>query len=317
VPYGFYSFIFVNTIISNFSGEWKEGVARLEFTKERSSKTLWCIMINNSSLQIFHRLSQKQLNTQFVNEIMHGMQCSPFEASAILDSVYKVYGDYFQSNGTLRPGQLHFQVLCIENNPSIKLADSKQVTVTLTLDDPKEDLSIREKFGVIGLRLHRIQRLCDEAFQQGGLLTVEDLAYRLLNCGQRTLCRDLRSLREQNIMLPLRSTIKDMGRTISHRSLIIKEWLKGKEYSDITKDTFHSVASVQNYVNKFKKVVALSEEGYDVHTIGFLVKISAQLVEEYFNIYKSLDMASHRRKELKSFLKKNIFYLPKDGARND
>jgi hypothetical protein len=108
-----------------------------------------------------------------------------------------------------------------------------------------------------------------------------------------------------------------MGRTISHRSVIIKEWLKGKEYSDISRDTFHSVASVQNYVDKFKRVVALSEEGYDVYTIGFLVKISATLVEEYYNIYKSLDMTAHRRKELQSFLKKNIFYLSKDRGRND
>jgi hypothetical protein len=274
-------------------------------------------MINNSSLQKFHRLSQKQLNTQFVNEIIQGMQCSPFEASAILDSVYKIFGNYFQSNGSLRPGQILFQVLSIENEPSVKLSDSKQITVTLTLDDSKEDLTVREKSGVIGLRQHRIQRVCNEAFQQGGLLTVEDLAYRLFNCGERTICRDLSTLKKQNILLPLRSTIKDMGRTISHRSVIIKEWLKGKEYSDISRDTFHSVASVQNYVDKFKRVVALSEEGYDVYTIGFLVKISATLVEEYYNIYKSLDMTAHRRKELQSFLKKNIFYLSKDRGRND
>jgi hypothetical protein len=302
--------------ISNIIGERKEGVARLEFTNERTTKIIWCIMVNNSSLQKYHRLSQKQLDTQFINEIISGMQCSPFEASAILDTVYKVYSSYFQTNGALHPGQILFQVLSIDNSPSVALSDSKQITVTLTLDASTDDLPIREKSGVVGLRQHRIQRVCHEAYQQGGLLTVEDLAYRLFNCGERTICRDLETLRKQNIVIPLRSTIKDMGRTISHRSLIIKHWLKGKEYSDISRDTYHSVSSVRNYIEKFQRVIALSAEGYDIHTIAFLVKISVPLAEEYFNLYQSHSTTSHRRKELASFLKKNEF-LSLGGANDE
>lgn len=145
-----------------------------------------------------------------------------------------------------------------------------------------------------------------EAFQQGGLLTLEDLANRLFNCGQRTLSRDLDILRREGVVLPLRSTIKDMGRSISHRSLIIEHWLLGKEYSEISRDTHHSVPSVQNYVSKFKRVIALTEEGYDVHTIAFLVKISASLAESYHTLYQSVKMVPHRRKELRSFLKKGV-----------
>ena len=62
-----------------------------------------------------------------------------------------------------------------------------------------------------------------EAFQQGGLLTVEDLAHRLLNCGERTISRDLAELESEGILLPLRSMIKDMGRALSHRELIIAQ----------------------------------------------------------------------------------------------
>jgi len=317
VPYGILMILLLNSYSSKSFGELKEGVARLKFIKIISLKLLWCIMINNSSLQKWNRLSQKQLDTQFINELISGLQCSPFEASAIVDSVYKIYTPYFQTNGSVKPGQILFQVLSIDNNPSVALANSKQITVTLTFDNPTEDLEIRKNSGVIGLRQYRIQRICNEAYQQGGLLTVEDLACRLFNCGQRTICRDLKTLRKNNIVLPLRSTIKDMGRTISHRSLIVKNWLKGKEYSEISRDTFHSIQSVKNYVDKFKRVIALSEENYDVHTIAFLVKISAPLVEEYFKIFKDYSMATHRRKELKSFLKKNVFYLTPQGGSSD
>jgi len=171
-------------------------------------------MINNTSLQKWNRLAQKQLDQQFINEIISGLQCSPFEAQAILESVYSVYAPYFETSGTLKPGQLLFQVVSVEAASNTPLAECEQTTVILTLDAGDKDLQIRQHQGVVGLRRQRIQRLAHEAFQQGGLLTVEDLANRLLNCGERTLSRDLCFLRAQNVVLPLRSTIKDMGRQI-------------------------------------------------------------------------------------------------------
>ena len=272
-------------------------------------------MINNSSLQKWDRLSQKQLDQQFVNEIIHGLQCSPFEAKAVLDSVYKVYRPYFETSGHLKPGQILFQVISIDEGPTTRLSDSKQVTVTLSLDAGPDDLNIRKKHGVSGLRRHRIQRVCTEAFQQGGLLTFEDLAYRLFNCGQRTLCRDMQHLRTNNIILPLRSTIKDMGRSISHRTLIVKHWLQGKEYTEIARNTHHSVAAVKNYITKFKRVIALNEQGFDAYTIGFLVKLSAPLVTQYSQLYQSVNVVAHRKAELSNFFKKNIkLHITQRGA---
>jgi hypothetical protein len=298
-------------------GKRKEPGGRLKFPKRLIfEKTLGAIMINNSSLRKWDRLAKKQLGQQFMNEIIQGLQCSPFEANAILDTVYKVYAPYFDTSGSLKPGQVLFQVVSIENGASIHLENCKQITVTLTLDAEEEDLKIREKEGVIGLRRHRIQRVCEEAFQQGGLLTVEDLANRLFNCGERTISRDIKALKKKDIVLPLRSTIKDMGRSISHRSLIVKEWLLGKEYSDVSRNTHHSIPSVKNYVNKFKRVVALAEEGFDVNSIAFLVKISSSLVEEYHKLYKTLDIVPHRRSELKSFLKQQED-LQKGGKHSD
>ena len=261
-------------------------------------------MINNSSLSKWNRLAQKQLDQQFIHEIIHGLQCSPFEASAILDTVYEVYSPYFETRAGLKPGQILFQVVSMDAAANTPLSESKQITVTLTLDAGAEDLEIRKGAGVAALRQHRMQRMCTEAFQQGGLLTLEDLANRLFNCGQRTLSRDLEALRRKGIVLPLRSTIKDMGRSISHQAIIVEQWLKGKEYSEIASHTHHSIPSVQNYVSKFKRVVALAKEGYDIHSIAFLVKLSAPLVASYYNVYQQAKIVPHRHKELKSFLKK-------------
>ena len=96
-----------------------------------------------------------------------------------------------------------------------------------------------------------------------------------------------------------------MGRAISHRCIIVEEWLRGREYTEISRDTHHSVPAIKNYISKFKRVVSLAEEGFDIHTIAFLVKLSAPVVEEYYKLYRTLDILPHRMDELKSFLKKS------------
>lgn len=261
-------------------------------------------MINNSAVHKWARLAQKQLDHQFLNEMIRGLECSPFEAQAILEAVYQVYHACFDTSGTLKPGQLLLPVVAIEARPNMPLHDSPQITVTLTLDAGAEDLQVRQHHGVPGLRRYRLQRVCHEAFQQGGVLTIEDLANRLFNCGERTLSRDLKVLQTQQISVPLRSTIHDMGRAISHRTIIIHEWLRGKEYTEIAWSRSHSIPAIQNYVTKFKRVVALSDAAFDSPTIAFLVKISPPLVEEYQALYKTAPIVPHRHAELQALVKK-------------
>ena len=261
-------------------------------------------MINNSSLKKWDRLEAKSLDNQFINDIINGLNCSNFEARAVLDTVHKVYGDFFDSSAELSPGKAKFIVISAEDFPSTKLNEATKVSVILTINDDKEDLPIKKEQGIIALRQHRLSRISNEAFIQGGLLTVEDIANRIFCCGERTIIRDLKDLREQGIFVPLRSTIKDMGRTLSHRSLIVKEWVKGSEYTDISRKTNHSVKAINNYVRKFKQVVALMNDGYDVHTIAFLTKISKHLAEEYIDIKAHSDIIPSRMEELESLLKK-------------
>lgn len=155
--------------------------------------------------------------------------------------------------------------------------------------------------------------MCQEAFQQGGLLTLEDLA-NLFNCGVRTLVNDLAVLRKKNIVPPLRSTTKDMGRAITHRRLIITLWLQGFEYSEIARKASHSVDSVANYVDKFKRCAALFSSGFDVHAVALMVKLSTPLTQEFQQIQANTEGVPHRLRELEELLKKNRALNPKRGS---
>ena len=263
-------------------------------------------MLNNSSLQKWARLEKKSLDNQFINEIISGLNSSPFEAKAVLDTVHKVYSDFFETSESLAPGKAKFIVISAEDSPAKSLKAAKKVSVVLTINDDSEDLGIKQGKGCAGLRQYRLQRICNEAFMQGGLLTVEDIANRIFCCGERAVVRDLHELKKQGVFVPLRSTIKDMGRTLSHRSLIVGKWVQGYEYSEISRETNHSISAVSNYVQKFKQAVALMKDGYDVHTIAFLVKISKRLTEEYIDIFAHAEIVPSRQDELDSLLKKRM-----------
>lgn len=262
-------------------------------------------MINNSSRQLWDRLAAKQLDQLFRQRVVTGLNCSPFEADAILQAVHDTYSAFFHCAPGPQPGQVCLQVVAVETPPGPKITQCAQVVVTLTLEDPATDLAVRKKGGVTALRRHRLVRVCQEALQQGGLLTVEDLAYRLFNCGPRTLCRDLHALRQQKIAVPLRSTVQDIGRTLSHRTRVIEQWLLGQEYSQIAKTTFHCLHSVRNYVEKFKRVALLHHEGFDAKTAAFLARLSLPLTQEYLKLLHSKKALRHRRAELRSAVKKN------------
>ncbi|MHA2390277.1 MAG: DUF1670 domain-containing protein [Candidatus Hodarchaeales archaeon] len=228
------------------------------------------------------------------------MGCSAFVSEAIVKAVHEVYFPLLHSPLLVQPGQMLFSCTSKDARVSEPLSESEQVTVVLTLDAGKKDTAIRAKKGIIGLRHHRLCRVCNEAYSQGGLLTVEDLSYRLFNCGERTILRDLARLREENIHPPLRSTVKDIGRTISHRATIVRNWLFGDELSDLHRKYTHSFSAIENYLSTFKRVVLLDHEGYSVEQIAYMLKCSRALVDIYMLLWKTNKEKAlpHRRKEI-------------------
>ena len=261
-------------------------------------------MINNTTLTNWKRLQAKTLDAQFLNEMVSGLNCSNFEAEAIVQKVHEIYSPLLEVSPALKPGQIQIVVVDATMPPNIPLDRAKQRLVTLTLQDKKDEIDLRRHISIATLRQKRICRMCQEAFLQGGLLTVEDLA-SLFNCSVRTLSNDLAALRKDNIIPQLRSTVKDMGRAITHRKMILSLWLQGFEYSEIARKASHSDDSVANYVDKFKRCYALFASGFDVDTVAMIVKLSTALTKEIHEICSDVQGVPHRLKELNEFLKKN------------
>jgi hypothetical protein len=193
------------------------------------------------------------------------------------------------------------------------LSQCKMVPVVLTLYAGEKDheyrLAQEGAQGTVALRRRQIVRMAQEALDQGALLTAEDLAFRIFNCGLRTISRDLKALAEDGIVVPLRSQQKDAGRALTHRVQAIELYLKHYTFTQIRQRIRHSLSSIANYVVTFAVVVAHTRDGHAVDEIAFLVQISPSLVRAYQELYEQYDTPEYqeRIKELIATVKTRGF----------
>jgi len=154
------------------------------------------------------------------------------------------------------------------------------VSLVLSLYAGEEDYQYRLSHGSDGmaaLRQRQIERMAHEALHQGGLLTAEDLAFRIFNCGLRTISRDLQALATQDVVVPLRSQQKDAGRALSHRVQAVELYLQRHTFTQIRQRLRHFLLAIANYVITFALVVAHTRDGHSVEDIAFLMQIPPAL----------------------------------------
>jgi hypothetical protein len=228
------------------------------------------------------RLGAKTLDNLCRRRIEAGANCAPFVSQAILQTVKEVFPlDPQDTDSQLGLGQIKLLVVAA-TEPAGKAIDACQkVTVRLTLDAARDDFELRVWRGVIGLRRARILRLACEAREQGGLLSYEDLAFRLLNCGLRTIVRDLQVLRRAGIEVPTRGQQQDIGPGLTHRVQAVRLFLQGSEPNEIAHRLYHTLSSIENYLTTFARVAFLARKGYGDDEIAFVIQRSNALVVAY------------------------------------
>jgi signal transduction histidine kinase len=234
----------------------------------------------------YGRLSAKTLDNMFRRRIEKGANCSPFVSKAILAVVKEIFavGPEVTDN-QLGLGRVQLLVVAAEEPAGKPLEQCQKVTVRLTLDAGQEDYQVRQAYGVEGLRRARILRLTAEAREQGGLLSYEDLAFRLFNCGVRTIVRDVQALRRRELEVPSRGQQQDIGPGQTHRVQAVRLFLLGHQPNEIAQRMFHTLRSIENYITTFARVVVLANRGYVDDEIAFVIRRSTPLVAAYRKLY--------------------------------
>jgi len=266
------------------------------------------------------RLDAKTLDNLFRRRIEEGAKCPPFVSAAILQIVKEVFPLHAEDLGKhLDLGQVKLLVVAAHEPAGKIMEECQKVTVLLTLD-AKDDSTIRAWDGVTGLRRSRILRLACEAQDQGGLLSYEDLAYRLLNCGVRTIVRDIAALRRRGLEVPTRGQQQDIGPGQTHRVQAVRLFLQGHEANEIARKLYHSISSIENYVTTFARVLFLANKGYGTDEIAFVINRSPALVGAYRQLHQDFGRQPAAQTRLREILgkipEKHGPAAPKKGGRS-
>jgi hypothetical protein len=226
------------------------------------------------------RLAAKTQDQRMVNEVVTGTGMSPWEAQVLVGVVREVYFAT-PGNAPLRHGQMLYTCVKVEAGAGVALKECPMTSVVLSLMGEGDD----QVQGAEALRRHRIGRLCEEAREQGGLLTQEDLG-QILCCDARTIRRDIKALKEMGIHIPTRGQQKDIGPTLTHKGVAIRHWLDGKEPQEVARAINHSLRAVERYLNHFARSIYCVRHDFGVLQTAFALGISNASVQGYLDIYQ-------------------------------
>jgi hypothetical protein len=228
------------------------------------------------------RLAAKDAESAIVARICEDFNLTPVLARAHYEQMARYFADF--GHVAVRPGELCYLAVRASEPPGKPIVACQKVQVALELAVVEDQRVLREQ-GLAAMRQQRLARLARQAQVQGGLLTVEDLAY--LTCSSTaTVKRDVARCRAEGIAVPTRGQIRDIGPGVSHKAQVVQLYLWGLQFTDIESRTRHSEGSIRRYLADFRQIAALYARGASIPEIRAATSRSASLIAQYIGIYE-------------------------------
>jgi len=252
---------------------------------------------------IFNRRQIKSSEGELMWELENSYELSPKLSSLILLTAKEC----LLKDHELREGQIEATVIEIEQRAGKVIEKMEKKKVRLTIDNGIEDIEVLKEYGRRNLRQIKIERITEEAIEQGGVLSQEDLS-KYLGCTVRTIQRDIKQIREKAIEVITRGYLHNIGRGQTHKVKIIGKYLDGSTYSEIRLISRHSVGAIKRYLESFTKVVMAQSKGiYKIKEISAVTGISETLVKQYIELIKESKKDKTRKENLKLLIERNRY----------
>ncbi len=204
----------------------------------------------------------------------------------LVHDLLELYSTHLRDGWRLDAGQTVWWAAHVDEKPGRDktIENTRMVPVTLTIAS-EEDLRLRlTGYSAKEIRRYRVARMLQEAYEQGGVLNFADVSH-LIGVSAGTIGKDVKEHQlEQGVILPHRGSIHDMGPTLTHKTVIIKQFLQNVPTPEIARRTSHSEEACDRYIKAFKKVRKLCEDGVPPENIASDLEMSLSLVKEYIAI---------------------------------
>jgi hypothetical protein len=134
------------------------------------------------------------------------------------------------------------------------------------------------------LRIRRMVRWIDEAYDQGALLSQLDLAILLNVCDAVPSSYVNEYRRTSGRLLPTRGNIHDLCGHIPPKRAIVSLSLEGFHTPRIARKTRHSKEAVDRYLRHFETVRLLTQISKDPVPIAQLVRPNPRVVRQHLHL---------------------------------
>lgn len=206
----------------------------------------------------------------------------------ITNKLVELIQSYASEITKIKPGQMLWVAVDKSTRADSQKVKYKPVVLTLVHSDEIGMLE-RGTQSLPDLTSGTIARLCKEAFEQDGLLSMRDIGLILKRSpGNVSNLRDAYE-KEHKIQLPTPSVLQDMGSGVTHKTLILRKILiEKKDMNIVRKETHHTQQAIDRYLKDYRRVEMLLTEKKDTFYIGQITNLSLYLIKQYQRIYDDI-----------------------------
>lgn len=208
----------------------------------------------------------------------------PKVAESIAQEMINIFEKLNPSIQSIQPGQILWNAL--DKNTRADSPKVKFVPVVLTLVSQDDIKNYVRGDKIKSIVSHSFARMIREAYEQGGILSMRDLALLTLRSDSSVCKTRIEYEKQHQVVLPHTGALHDMGSCLTHKEQIIyKVLIEKKDPTLVALQTNHSQKAVDNYLQNYHRVITIFKTNPDIDHIHFITKISKYVIAQYINIY--------------------------------
>ena len=200
------------------------------------------------------------------------------------DMILEVLSQHLRPRDHVKHGQVLWMAVALDHPPRRRqrIAATKLVPVLLDISTAEDAERRIDRVPARARLLHKALRMCQQAYDQGGLLSNCDIAEILHVRDIEVSIALANHERTTNTVVPRRATLHDVGSGITHKRVICwKRYVEGKEPHIVARETYHSLDAVDRYLGQYDRVRCCRLEGLTPEQTAHAMGCSVRLVQEY------------------------------------
>lgn len=183
----------------------------------------------------------------------------------------------------LKPGQMLWNALDKDTRGDSDNRRYVPVVLSLVTDEDVENLVNDVPRAQVSQ--NAIGRIIREAYEQGGILSMRDVALLTLRLPSAASYMRKAFEKREDCLLPHTGRLHDMGTCVSHKDTIIRKVIiEKKDPADVARECNHTQGGVDRYLRDYHRVKTLHQEAKDIDFIHLVTGLGRHLIKQYLDI---------------------------------